>query len=489
MDQEVSLDLKGKQSLSMQQTQLLMMQPRMQQAITLLQAPVLQLSIIIRQELELNPLLEIDETRTTESLDDQQTESYNENREVTFDTEDFTMFETLDDTYESFFEESGNYILKSHEDEEKAHLHKERSLSYAKTLFDVLMNQARETFSEQKELEIAEVIIGSLDDKGLLLTPMQDLSIMAQTNTEQIERVLKIIQTFTPSGIAARNVRECLLIQLEAQGKTDSLAYAIVQDHYDALIHNHIPSIADALNASIEDVHHAIQKNLKGLDLRPGTTFNEENKAPIIPDVIITQDEKGNLESYVNETYIPQLTINKEYLSLHKQRHMLDEEGEKYVKNRLLAAKWLFRNIEQRNHTLKRIADYLTEKQKEFLSQPQGKLEPLILKEVAQELDLHESTIARAIANKYADTPKGIITLKDFFTNTYTTSEGEKLSSQTVKEALKKLIDQEDKHHPFSDQLLSQHLNEQGIPCARRTVAKYRNEMNIGTAQQRKRYH
>ncbi len=281
-------------------------------------------------------------------------------------------------------------------------------------------------------------------------------------------------------------MQESLLIQLRRQKKEHTLAYEIVNKYYDDLLHNRIPTMQKKLGCSFTDIHQAIDQHIAKLDLRPGMWYASQPSQHLYPDVTIKQ-EGEQLIVEINDETIPTLRLNKRYL------RMLDDESlptetKDFIKHQIVSAKWLVRNISQRNDTLGRIAQYLAQKQRDFFLQPEGKLVPMTMKEVAEELELHESTIARAVMHKTLNSPKGLLPLRSFFTYAYANPKGEDISSETVRQALKNLIEKEDKSHPLSDERLSTELKQHGLPCARRTIAKYRKELRIGNALQRRRY-
>ena len=259
-----------------------------------------------------------------------------------------------------------------------------------------------------------------------------------------------------------------------------------MRDHFDALLHNNIPEIQKITGASLEAIEEAIQQEIAHLDLRPGAWYLKQDVQFITPDISIVEDGE-KLSIRVNDEYVPTLRINRKYLKMMDDPNLSADEKQ-YIKKNVLSAKWLSRNIYQRNETLYKIVETILDRQKEFFTEPDGKLNPMIMKEVSEEIDVHESTVARAVANKYVDTPRGTFPLRYFFTHSYVTNQGEELSSQTVKDAISILINKEDKKKPFSDEKISKVLKEQGIPCARRTVAKYRDQLNLGNAHQRRKY-
>ena len=479
--------LTPKPEQNLKQLQRLIMSPQMQQAIHLMQLPIMELAALVEAELEQNPVLESQENGGEEEIQEepQDIESIPE-KELEFDERDFDVLRQLDEDFRDHFSESENYYTKRTSDEEKAKSYQEQSIAVQESLSEHLAKQAREAFQTPEEFAMAEIIIGNLDETGLLHTSLKEIASLNGFDEAKLIKVLEQIQQFDPFGIGASSLRESFLIQLRCQGKGDSLAYTIVETCYEDLLNNRIPLIAKKLNYSIEEVRLAINQHLARLVFHPGISFSQQPVQHLSADVILKQ-EGEELIVHINDEQFPTFRFNSRYL------RMLDDdslsfETKDFIKGKILSAKWLLKNIEQRNHTLFQIVSFLAKKQREFFINPEGKLLPLTMKIVAQELSLHESTIARAVANKYLDSPRGLLPLRYFFSHSYTTAQGDGLSSKTVRDYLKKFIDEENKMKPLSDESISRLLNERGIPCARRTVAKYRAEMKILNAKQRKQY-
>lgn len=496
MPPSMSLEMRQKQSQSLKQIQRLIMSPQMQQAIHLLQLPIQELTEHLEDELAQNPVLENIQEEGKDDKDFDTLERDNEEgsdnqdqkpeQELSFDEKDFEILKHLDEEFRDHFAESGNFSLKRTADEEKLKSFQENSICSQTSLFEHLMTQARETFNSPEELSMAESIIGNLDEGGFLKTLLGEIAVLNHFELNKLEKVLEEIQTFEPWGVGASSLQECLLIQLRRQGKQNTLAYRIVEDNYDDLLHNRIPQIQKAQKCSATDVTLAIEKGIAKLDLHPGAWFSNSTVQHIIPDVSIEQ-EKDQLRVVVNDDMLPPLRLNRRYMQMLEDE-TLNAETKEFIKNKIMSAKWLLRNIYQRNDTIEKIAASLAKRQKEYFLNPDGKLVPLTMKTLADELNLHESTIARAVSNKYINSPRGLIPLRSFFTNAYVTEEGKDISSRTVRDELLEILNGEDKHKPLSDEAISAQLKGKGINCARRTVAKYRTELSIGNAQQRRKF-
>lgn len=495
MGYSMSLNMGPKQGQSLKQTQRLIMSPQMQQAIHLLQMPIMELSTMVDAEMEHNPILEYaDETNVDDDrVREAEEEVYEENRdadfeverEVTFDDKDFEIMKRLDEEFRDHFDQNAGFNTRRSAQEEKLKAFMESSIKSQITLFEYLMNQARETFETEVELDMAEAIIGNLDERGFLEMELEEMSLLYELDLDQLITVLEEIQAFEPHGVGARNVRESLLIQLNFQGKKGSVAYQIIDQCYDDLLYNRIPLIKKLLGYSADEIHDAVQSEIAKLDLYPGTWFSNEVSQFITPDISIIEDGEG-LKVEVEDSILPSLKLNSKYMQMLND-DSLPEETREFIRQKVASGKWFMRNIHQRNETLTRIVDYLLKYQSAFFRSSEGKLQPLTMKTVADSLEVHESTVARAVSNKYLDCPRGLLALRSFFTNSYTTVEGD-ISSQTVKDLLLELLDGENKRKPLSDEKLSVMIKAKGIPCARRTVAKYRGELNIGNASQRRKF-
>lgn len=493
----VSIHLSNQQAQQLKQTQRLIMSPQMQQAIQLLQVPIMELSQIIATEMEHNPLLEYSHEEDADSdlhlsqLEDSIAEIPEQNelqpdREIVIDEHDFELLKRLDEDFDNHFKESENYQSQSKVDDEKLKTYIENTLQTEKSLFEHLMEQAKTTFSSKEELIAAEELIGNIDRKGFISNSLQEIACLSNIQTSLLKKILEEIQTFDPPGIAAKNLQESLLIQLKMKNKESTLAYKIVHQCYDDLIHNRFGNIKRILRCTAAEINQSIEQEISRLDVNPGAAYSKEHPQQIVPDVSIIQEDEGLVVS-VNDEWIPQVKLNSKYLKM-LNNPSLNQETHDFIKHKIQSAKWLIKNIFQRNGTLERIGQHLAKYQRNFFIDPHGTLEPMTMKTVAEELELHESTIARAVANKYLYCDRGLFPLRHFFSHGYVNAEGDDVSSKTVKHLLQELIDSEDRQHPHSDEILSKLMKERGISCARRTIAKYRAEMVIGNAQQRKKY-
>lgn len=499
MSNSLSFELQQKAGQNIKQLQRLIMSRQMQQAIHFLQMPIMELTPLVDMEMEQNPVLEYSKDAEEEpELDaelkqleeDNAEESTDEDnipeKELAFDDGDFEIMRRLDEDFRDHFSESGNMTVKRTSDQDKLQTFLESSICSEETLFEHLMQQAKEAFDDEKQRAIAEMIVGNLDESGFFNSSIQEIAILQNCSVNEVESVLKVVQTFDPCGVGAANLKESLLIQLQNQNKEGCLAYSIIDQHFDDLLHNRIPSIKKGLHCTAEQIGEAVDNDIAKLDLHPATQLSHQVVSFITPDVSLRQDDE-ELVVAINDDSMPKLRLNSRYMRMLDDE-TLPEETKDFIKQKIVSAKWLLRNITQRNETLEKISNSLAKWQREFFLDPSGKLVPLTMKMLADELDVHESTIARAVSGKYIDTPRGVLPLRSFFTSGLSTSEGVDISSKTARDILQEIINNEDKQHPFSDEAISVMMKEKGIQCARRTVAKYRVALNLGTAQQRRKF-
>lgn len=495
MPYSVSLDLLPKQKQTLKQIQRLMMSPQMQQALRFLQMPILELAAKLESEVEQNPLLEIEETEESFELEileeettemDQDTDTPVE-KELSFEENSFEILRQLDEEFRDYFTDSESHFFKRNIEEDKIKTFQENSVCAHPTLHESLMRQAKEILDISEEIEMAEAIIGNFDSAGFLSTSLEEIAYSNNWEIEKLKKLLHQIQNFEPSGIGARDLRESLLIQLRHQNKMKHLSFKMIEKCYDDLLHNRIPHICKIFHCSAEDILKAIRDDICKLDFHPGNFYQQQpSQQYITPDVSIRLENQQLIVS-TNDAILPTLRLNSRYLRMLENESLSDEVKE-FIRHRLLSAKWLIRSIDQRNETIEKIARAICEKQRDYILNPHGKLTPMAMKDLAEELNLHESTVARAIANKYIDCPRGLLSLRSFFSHAYIDREGKGISSKTVQDVLIEIIKNENKNKPLSDEEISKEMKMQGITCARRTIAKYRSLLHLGTAQQRKKF-
>ncbi|MEZ5315231.1 MAG: RNA polymerase factor sigma-54 [Chlamydiales bacterium] len=436
-------------SQNVQQIQRLILSPQMQQALHLLQLPILELNTAIEEEVVNNPLLEKEE---------------------------------------GFCSDIRGRETKNTHNREDLHHFIENTVAYEESLYEHLMAQAREVFTEDSQRERAEWLIGNFNSDGFLTSSLEEVATLGSYEIKDLIPILLILKTFHPYGVGAKNCQEALLLQLDAAGKKGTMAFQIIENHFDDLIHNKIPNIAKAFSCSPKEIRKIIIEEISKLDLHPGTNspagHYRQLSHNITPDLFIKHLE-GNLLVEVNDQNLSNLKLNHFYLDMLNDPSVSNATRD-YIYEKISSGKWLMRNLYERNKTLHRIGEELLRSQQAFLLAPKGELIPMTMKELAEKLDLHPSTIARAVSQKYVSCPRGIFPLRTFFTHTYITDHGDNISSQVIKETLIQMIDKENKHTPLSDESIAKMIQKQGIPCARRTIAKYRHELKIGNTAQRR---
>jgi len=361
----------------------------------------------------------------------------------------------------------------------------ENFLTKRTTLSDHLFWQLQLSHLTEEEHHVGTYIIGNLDEDGYLKVSLDDISAEMHVPAGEVEQVLRRIQQFDPVGVAARDLKECLLIQLEEMAVRDSVAEKMVLEHLSFLKNRNHPAIARRIGVSLERVNQAAFLISK-LDPKPGKAFGGEVIQEIIPDVYVYKVE-GEYVIYLNDEDIPRLRVNASYKDMVTGNHFVVEADRKYIHEKMRSASWLIRSIQQRQKTIRKVAESIVKFQREFLDKGIQFLKPLVLRDVAEDIQMHESTISRVTHNKYVHTPQGIYELKFFFNTGITSTQGETLASESVKNLLREIIAKEDPKKPFSDEKLLQILKEMNIRIARRTISKYREMMKILSSDERRK--
>ncbi len=468
-------------------TQQLILTPQLQQAIKLLQLNRVELTQFIRQEMEINPLLEEDEkfgNSKTLSLEDilspnPQEAGLDLASESPLGPEALREFD-----WKSYFEDAGSQY-PTFAFEEKESLDFERRLSRPENLTSYLLWQLYLSDLDKEEREIGEYIIGNLTPGGYLCLSVDEIAKDLNKPQEKVEFVIQKIQSFDPVGVASRNLKECLLIQIKYLNLSGTLVEKIVLYHLHDLEFGHYENIARAYDVSLEDVEDAIEI-IKRLEPWPARNFSDELPQYIEPDVYVIKD--GNeWVVRLNEEGLPRLKISPYYRELLKDPN-LPLKTKQFIQKKLRSALWLIKSIEQRQRTLLRVTESIMRFQREFLENGIMGLKPLVLRDVATDLELHESTVSRVTTGKYIDTPHGIFELKFFFSRGYASEDGEKVSTEIVKEYIKEIIGNENPQKPYSDKKIADILKEKyNVRVARRTIAKYRDQLGILPANRRRR--
>jgi RNA polymerase sigma-54 factor len=363
----------------------------------------------------------------------------------------------------------------------------EQTLANTTSLLDHLSWQLRLAPLTEREMTIGEEIIGNVDDNGYLRSEIAEIAEAVGESEADVERVLKVVQEFDPSGVAARNLRECLLIQVGQLGLADTPVARMVSDHLEDMERRRYPQIARALKITPDEVYEAA-KVVEALEPKPGRPFSVAQNFTITPDVYVVPVD-GEYRVLLNEEGMPRLRISPYYKKMLANREAAPAEAREYLDGKLRSALWMIKSIEQRNRTIVKVAESIVRFQREFFDHGITHLKPLILKQVADDIEMHESTISRVTTNKYMHTPHGILELKFFFNSGLSTvgGYGPEVSSVSVREMIRSLVAEEDPGKPLKDQEIVRILKAKGIAVARRTVAKYRTELNIPPSNRRKR--
>jgi RNA polymerase sigma-54 factor len=452
----------------------------MQQSLQILQAPTLELRQIIQQEVEINPVLELESPDV--SLDDAVPDDP-DNRE---ERDELDVISQMDDEWREYWAQSRMQTSsRTSEDQERWQFLMD-SISAPTTLQEHLISQLRTAETQEPEVvKLTEFLIGSLDDRGFLTTPVEDLSLQHGIPLDGLQKAKDLLTTFDPVGIGADDLRECLLIQLDRLGKRQSLAYRLVDIHLDDLANKRYPILARKMSVPIEQISRA-SDFISTLDPRPASRFTASSNNYVTPDIIIER-QGGEWVPVMNNDDLPHLRLSNAYKDMISQPGS-STEVRNYIRDKLRSGKFLIRSIHQRQQTIFKIAVQILAHQQEFLKKGTGFLRPLNMAQVADEVGVHETTVSRAISGKYMATPHGVFELKFFFRHGVKTDSGEDLSNTSVKNAIADLVKNEPKSKPLSDDKLAKILDGQGIKVARRTVAKYREALNILPSHLRKSF-
>jgi len=453
--------------------------PQLQQSLQILQVPLLELRNLVQQEMETNPVLE--ELSTEMNPEEREEAKTTEDEDF---KEEFDQLAKLDDEWRDYMAQSSSYSGRSQEDEEKRQFFFD-SITTRETLQQHLMGQLNQAALNADDRKTAELIVGNIDDSGFLQATPEEMSLNSGIAPEDFERMLTLIQGFYPPGVGARDLRDCLLIQLKRKGKQSSLEYKIVSEHMEDLGKRRFPEIARRMGISVEQVQKSAAK-IAQLDPRPGQLFAEAPQNYVLPDVTV-EKVNGEYQVILNGEQIPHLRISNTYKDIMSQNGN-GSEVKDYIRDKIRSGKFLIKSIHQRQQTISNIAHQIVARQREFLDQGPAHLKPMTMAQIADAVGVHETTVSRAISGKYMSTPQGIFEMKYFFTPGYQTAAGESMSNTSVKEAIMNLVKEENASSPLSDKEIVEILSERGIPIARRTVAKYRTELNILPSNMRRKY-
>jgi RNA polymerase sigma-54 factor len=482
--------------------------PQLQQSLALLQAPTLELKALVEAELQQNPVLEevaeqdaeqrekagdSDEGDSPEVPDfaeppedvkfDSTTEKSSSEPVDDFQAE-FDRLVQIDQEWRDHFSQSNAPIRSSSEDEEKRQFMFD-SLTAETSLAEFLMDQVRDTVLNEEQKGIAELLIGNVDDYGYLNATLEELAIATNLPQDKIAEVLKIVQTFEPVGVGARDLRECLLLQLERTGHQETLEYRIVRDFMDALGKRRIPEIARGTGQTVDEVQDALTR-IGRLEPRPGRAFLPVVEQYVAPEVFV-QKNGDDFTVTTNDEQIPHLRISNVYKDLMSAGGN-NAEVKNYIREKIRAGKFLIKSLHQRQATIANIGREIVKRQREFMEKGVSCLKPMTMAQVAEVVGVHETTVSRAVSGKYMETPQGVFEMKYFFTAGLQNSHGDDVSNTSVKDMISDIFKGENPSNPLSDQEVVKMLTAKGITIARRTVAKYRDELGILPSNLRKVY-
>jgi RNA polymerase sigma-54 factor len=480
---------------STQLRQELKINPRLYQAMDLLYMPLLDLQQHLKQELLNNPFLDLVEAEEEE--EDQEGEAEEPAQAETEDdrTGEIDWEEILLDGFDT----AGG---RREEHEEKEYF--EPVTVATRDLSDHLRDQVSLLELTPRETLLADEFIGNINDDGYLACGIEDIvralnevvtraAEDAGRDTEDLplyteeegQKMLATVQSLDPPGVGAQDLRECLLLQLKEAGLEQSVPYRLVRDCFEELINHRWSEISKRFGISAGDVQKAADEIAK-LDPKPGLQYGSRDDNYIIPDLIVEKiDDRYHV--FLNDANLPRLKLSRAYQEIARDKKKFDGENKEFISNKLNSANWMIQAIEQRRQTMLKVMNYIVERQREFFEKGIQYLKPLTLREVAEVINMHESTVSRVTNEKFVQTPRGVLPLKFFFSSGLATSDGEDVSARGIKAQLQKLVQEEDPKHPLTDQAIVNILRESGVQIARRTVAKYRDQLGVLSARMRKR--
>jgi len=462
------------------------MNPRLYQAMDLLYMPLLDLQQHLKQELETNPFLELAEADEPESVEEQEPEATENEHTDEADWEEILL--------------DGFQVGGARPEAEARELYRPVAVE-TRSLADHLRDQLQLLDLSERQLFLSEEFLGNIGEDGYLQADLDEILSGANASREalsdgdpelaepftadEVQHMLEVIQQLDPPGIGARDLRECLLLQLKSDGQLDTLTGRLVDEAFDDLIAHRWTELAKRYGLDPKEVQEAADE-LARLDPKPGLQYAESGEEYVIPDLVV-ENIDGEYRVFLNDSGTPRLRISKVYRDIAGDKKKFQGENREFVTQKLNSATWLVQAIEQRRQTMLKVMHFIVDRQREFFEKGVEHLKPLTLREVADVLDMHESTVSRVTSQKYAQTPRGVFPLKFFFSSSLGTASGEDASSRAVKAQMAKLVADEDSAKPLTDAAIVEQLNERGVRIARRTVAKYREQLGILPARMRKR--
>jgi RNA polymerase sigma-54 factor len=477
-------------SQSTQLKQEIKINPRLYQAMDLLYMPLLDLQQHLKQELMNNPFLEMVEPEEEDEEEEGQTEEPAAAEKADeIDWEEILL---------NGFDAGGRH--EEHEEKE----YYEPVTVESRDLGDHLRDQIQLLELTPRQRLLAEEFVGNIDEDGYLACPLDEIltsinDLVRTTAVEmgqdpleaplysqaEIEEMLSIVQILDPPGVAARDLRECLLLQLKDAGLEQSVPFRLVRDCFDELINHRWSEISKRFGISPSDVQKAADE-IQKLDPKPGIKYSDTGDNYIIPDLIVEKID-GKYHVFLNDANLPRLKLSKAYQEIARDKKKFEGENKEFISNKLNSANWMIQAIEQRRQTMLKVMNFIVDRQREFFEKGVQYLKPLTLREVAEVINMHESTVSRVTNEKFVQTPRGVLPLKFFFSSGLSTTGGEDVSARGIKAQIEKLVAEEDPKHPLTDQAIVNILKESGVQIARRTVAKYRDQLGVLSARMRKR--
>ena len=494
------LDTSMTQRLDQRQTMILA--PRMIQSMEILQLPIMALQERIQQELQENPVLELKEANgdgqegseeeAPAAVEEEPVDVSDPQKELVIDDKgdneiDFDRLEAISRDWEDHFNEEHRPSRNGLDDEsDKKHDAMQNMASRPQSLQDYLADQLAFLEVPAEQMELLRYLITHIDDNGYLTSSLEDIArgYTTYVTESQLEEVLQVVQKLDPPGVGARNLKECLLLQITPETPQREILRVLIQNHLEDIQHNRLPNIQKRTGFDLHTIHEAIEA-LKHLNPRPGAGFTADNIPYVVPDIAVERTENGEYEVSLLDDWTPSIYISRRCMELYRDKGA-DPKTREYLKRKIQAAQWLMESIEQRRNTLEKVTRAIIQHQRAFLDRGPEHIEPLKMQQIADQVGVHVTTVSRAVDDKWVQTPRGIFPLKRFFGGGTQTASGEEVAWETIKQKLLEIIATEDKANPWSDEDLVAKLQEAGYPVARRTVTKYRKMLNIQSSRQRK---
>ena len=468
-----------KMNLNLKMSQKLVMTPMLQQAIKLLPLARLELAQLVRQEIIDNPVLE--ELLEEENEQDSNQEESGPKEEPTSEAEQDTTPQDQEIDWDSYFQDNIDRGMSIESYAEKPSI--EATYKIEATLADHLMWQLDMTVDSETDKFIGSCIIGNIQNDGYLCADLQEIVNISQSDEENVLRVLKTIQGFEPTGVASRSLKECLMLQAQALSDKNPHVEVLIENYLERLEDRYLQKVASELKISLDEVLEALEI-IKGFCPKPGLLFSSEGIDYVVPDLVVIKTDEG-YDVLLNDEGVPNLQISSYYHNLLKTTK--EGQTKEYLEDKYRSALWLIKSIDQRRQTIYKVGKSIVKLQKDFLDDGLSYLQPMVLKDVAKDIEMHESTVSRITTNKYIDTPQGVFELKFFFHSGIKSYMGNSMSSIRVKNMIKEIIKEEDRNSPLTDDQMVEALMTKNVKIARRTITKYRKELNIPPASKRKK--